>query len=116
MSSYEKFNSLCALIRSCNAPFKKQMISNSRQSGARFWVDYTAKNRKNTIESVINIQSACEQTGKLLGIELADSANYFEKDEQIFRRSVSIISCKNFDEVENISPITHGRILIEVQF
>jgi len=116
MDSYERFKILNQVMRQVNAPFRRQMIANTRQSGARFSIEYTAKTRKTIIDAVLNIQHECERVGKLLGMELSDSANYFERNEQVFRRSASIISCKNFDEVEDLTPVTHGSILIEIQF
>ena len=85
-------------------------------SGARFVIEYNAKNREYIINSILHIQNQFQAFGEVQNISIHDTLNYFEQNERLLRMPQSVIGLRSISEVQNVSPVTHGHIVVDVLF
>jgi metal-responsive CopG/Arc/MetJ family transcriptional regulator len=116
LSSYDKFNKICSVLNSSSLKANKRMTGNTHSSGAVFTVLYNHKTSQYVIDTVLKLQHQFQEFGNVQKIDIQDTLNYFEQQERLIRKSQSIIGCSSFVDVQQLTPVTHGAIVIEVHF
>lgn len=115
-SNFEKYNEVTKALRISGANCTRKFKSVGTSQAAMIAIQYTAKNREQVLNRTLNAFHQLNDIGTLSAIVINDSANYVERNEQLMRNNAIITHCETFDEVEDISPVTHGTVVVEVVF
>ena len=116
LTSYDKFTRICSVLNNLGIKYKKHMQGGIYNSGARFVIEYNAKNSEYIINSILHIQNQFQAFGEVQNISIHDTLNYFEQNERLLRMPQSVIGLRSISEVQNVSPVTHGHIVVDVLF